>query len=223
MTVWQRWSATDVGNRRALNEDALVLRDGDGLWAVIDGLGGADVGNVASAALQHALEHLQLSPQLPQAVDQVEDILLAVHDQLRQYAASCQPVRLIGATMALLRITDTWSLMAWVGDVRIYRWRDAQLDCLTTDHVQGQPPELTRLIGANDMLPDLALLQVRGGDRYLLCSDGLHAELAAPRIAHWLARDPVIAQRELMAEALASGGNDNISFILIDIEADHGE
>ena len=167
MTSWQRWSATDVGNRRALNEDALVLRDADGFWAVIDGLGGADVGNVASAALQHALEHLQLDPELPQAVDQIEDILLAVHDQLREFSGSRLPARLIGCTMALLRVTDTWSLLAL----------------------------------------DMVLGECR--------------ELAAPRLAHWLAREPAVAQRELMAEALASGGNDNISLILVDIEGAH--
>ena len=49
MTSWQRWSATDIGNRRAQNEDALVCRDHEGLWAVIDGMGGINAGNAARA------------------------------------------------------------------------------------------------------------------------------------------------------------------------------
>lgn len=220
MTTWQRWSASDIGNRRALNEDALVLRDEDGFWAVIDGLGGADAGNLASAALQHALEHLELASALPQAVDQIEDILLAVHEQLKAYSAQQQPVRLLGCTCALLRLTERWSLLTWVGDVRAYLWRDGVLSQLTVDHVQGQPPELTRLVGADQMLPDFAVLAAQPGDRYLLCSDGLHAELGDERLAWWLARDPFKAQRELVAEALAAGGHDNLSLIIIEVDRD---
>lgn len=220
MTTWQRWSASDIGNRRALNEDALVLRDEDGLWAVIDGLGGADVGNVASAAFSHALEHMELAAGLPQAVDQIEDIMLAVHEQLKSFSAAQQPARLLGCTCALLRMTASWSLLAWVGDVRVYRWRGERMEQLTADHVQGQPPELTRLIGADDMLPDFALLAVQPGDRYLICSDGLHAELGDERLAWWLARDPLKAQRELVAEALAAGGHDNLSLIIIEVDHD---
>ena len=72
MTSWQRWSATDIGNRRAQNEDALVCLDYEGLWAVIDGMGGINAGNVASAALAHAIEHLELKSSLADAVDQIE-------------------------------------------------------------------------------------------------------------------------------------------------------
>lgn len=229
MTVrWQRWSATDIGSRRALNEDALVLRDEDGLWAVIDGLGGIDAGNVASAALAHALDHLQLAPALADAADQLEDVILAVHEQLHEFASQLQPVRTIGCTVAVLRLTQTWGLLAWVGDVRLYRWRDGRLDLLSEDHVGeargAEVPagagadDLTRLVGADEPLPDMALLQVRHGDRYLLCSDGLHAEVGERRLAHWLARDPQQAQRELVAEALAAGGRDNLSFILLETD-----
>lgn len=220
MTHWQRWSATDIGSRRAQNEDALVLRDEDGLWAVIDGLGGLDAGNVASAALAHALEHLQLAPALADAADQFEDVLLAVHEQLHAYALQMQPQRMLGCTVAILRLTPTWGLLAWVGDVRVYRWRDRQLCRLTEDHVGGMQNELTRLIGAEDLLPDMAVLRVRDGDRYLICSDGLHTELDDARLAYWLARDPVQAQRELVAEALGAGGRDNLSFVLLEVSDD---
>lgn len=223
MIGWQRWSATDMGNRRAHNEDALVLRDDDGLWAVIDGLGGVDAGQVASAALAHALTHLRLAQGLADAVDQIEDVLLAVHEQLRDYAAELQPARTLGCTVAILRITQRWALLCWVGDVRLYRWRHGRLSCLSEDHVNGPQADLTRLVGADDMLPDFAVLRVEDGDRYLICSDGLHAELPPERLAHWLARDPAEAQRELVAEALAAGGRDNLSLVLLDVgvDADH--
>ena len=128
------------------------------------------------------------------------------------------------------------SLLAWVGDVRLYRWRDGRLDLLSEDHIGemrygeargGEAPagqdDLTRLVGADEPLPDMALLRVRHGDRYLLCSDGLHAEIGERRLAHWLARDPLQAQRELVAEALAAGGRDNLSFILLEVEVSAGD
>lgn len=213
--AWQSWSATDVGNRRAHNEDALVVRDDAGLWAVIDGLGGADAGNVASAALAHALSHLRLAEQLPDAVDELEDVLLAVHEQLVGWSAAQTPARLLGCTVAVLRLTPTWGLLLWVGDVRLYRWRQGELSCLSEDHVGAPQRELTRLVGSGDMLPDLRILVPQPGDRYLLCSDGLHGEIDESRLAWWLDREPAIAQRELVAEALAAGGRDNLSLVLV--------
>lgn len=219
MTSWQRWSATDIGNRRAQNEDALVCRDYDGLWAVIDGMGGINAGNVASAALAHAIEHMELKLSLADAVDQIEDLILAVHDQLHEFAQQESPRRTLGCTLGLMRLTQTWGLLAWVGDVRIYRWREQGLTRLTQDHLDSEQ-ELTRLIGDGELLPDFAVVRVQSGDRYLLCSDGLHNEVADERLAYWLAHEPETAQRELVAEALAAGGRDNLSFVILDVDSD---
>lgn len=218
MINWQRWSITDVGNRRAENEDALVLRDADGLWAVIDGMGGPDAGRVASAAMAYALEHLQLQEGLADAVDQLEDVMLAVHGQLMDYAGQQQPGRLLGCTVGVLRLGLRWSLLAWVGDVRLYRWRAGKLTQIGRDHVGMMGEDLTRFVGTDPMLPDFALFKPLPGDRYLLCSDGLHGELSDARIGHWLSAAPEEAQRELLAEALAAGGRDNLSFVLLDID-----
>ncbi|MES2719786.1 MAG: protein phosphatase 2C domain-containing protein [Pseudomonadota bacterium] len=219
MTSWQRWSATDIGNRRAQNEDALVCRDYEGLWAVIDGMGGINAGNVASAALAHAIEHMELKSSLADAVDQIEDLVLAVHDQLYEFSQQDSPRRTLGCTLGLMRLTQTWGLLAWVGDVRIYRWREQGLTRLTQDHL-GPEQELTRLIGDGELLPDFAIVRVQAGDRYLLCSDGLHNEISDARLAYWLAHEPEIAQRELVAEALAAGGRDNLSFVILDVDSD---
>lgn len=214
---WRRWSVSDVGNRRAVNEDALVTRDIDGLWAVIDGLGGPEAGTVASAALAYALEQLALVSPLADSVEQLEDIVLAVHQQLVDYAQQLGGHRLMGATTALIRMTRRWSLVLWVGDVRCYRWRRGRLQALTEDHVGLLGEDLTRLIGAGTLWPDIRLFRAQPGDRYLLCSDGLHGELSEDRLAYWMGQDPAMAERELLAEALAAGGRDNISLILLDV------
>lgn len=213
---WQQWAVTDIGTRRAQNEDAIVLRDDVQLWAVIDGLGGQDTGTVASAALAHALAHLSLSPQLADACDQLDDVLLAVHEQIHAFSQAQEPTRLVGATVGVLRATATWSLFIWVGDVRLYRLRDGQFSLLSQDHID-ENGNLTRLIGTDEPLPDALVLRAQAGDRYLLCSDGLHAQVPENRLRHWLARDPVTAVRELVAEALVAGGHDNASMVLLEV------
>jgi len=213
---WQQWAVTDIGTRRAQNEDAIVLRDDVQLWAVIDGLGGQDTGTVASAALAHALAHLSLSPQLADACDQLDDVLLAVHEQIHAFSQAQEPTRLVGATVGVLRATATWSLFIWVGDVRLYRLRDGQFSLLSQDHID-ESGNLTRLIGTDEPLPDAVVLRAQAGDRYLLCSDGLHAQVPENRLRHWLARDLVTAVRELVAEALVAGGHDNASMVLLEV------
>ncbi len=213
---WQQWAVTDIGTRRAQNEDAIVLRDDVQLWAVIDGLGGQDTGTVASAALAHALAHLSLSTQLADACDQLDDVLLAVHEQIHAFSQAQVPSRLVGATVGVLRATATWSLFVWVGDVRLYRLRDGQFTLLSQDHLDDNG-NLTRLIGTDEPLPDALVLRAQAGDRYLLCSDGLHAQVPENRLQHWLARDPVLALRELVAEALVAGGHDNASMVLLEV------
>lgn len=213
---WQQWAVSDIGSRRAQNEDALVLRDDAQLWAVIDGLGGQDAGTVASAALAHALVNLQLTSGLSDACDQLDDVLLAVHEQIQGFAQAQQPARLVGATLGVLRATPAWSLFVWVGDVRLYRLRAGELTQLSTDHLDDQG-DLTRLLGSAELLPDAIVLRARAGDRYLLCSDGLHAQVGDQRLRHWLGREPNVALRELVAEALVAGGRDNASLVLLEV------
>lgn len=213
---WQQWAVTDIGTRRSHNEDAIVLRDDVRLWAVIDGLGGQEAGTVASAALAHALANLRLAEPLADACDQLDDVLLAVHEQIHAFSQAQQPPRLVGATVGVLRASPTWALFVWVGDVRLYRLRHGQLTQLSADHLDSQG-DLTRLIGTDEPLPDAMVLRAQAGDRYLICSDGVHAQVSAPRLQHWLAREPALALREIIAEALVAGGRDNASMVLLEV------
>lgn len=213
---WQQWAVSDIGTRRSQNEDALVLRDDAQLWAVIDGLGGQDAGMVASAALAHALAHLRLAPVLADACDQLDDVLLAVHEQIHAFSQAQEPQRLVGATVGVLRASPTWALFVWVGDVRLYRLRAGHLSLLSSDHIDEQGT-LMRLIGTDEPLPDALIVRAQVGDRYLICSDGLYAQLSERRLHHWLSRDPQLALRELVAETLAAGGRDNASLILLEV------
>jgi PPM family protein phosphatase len=115
-----------------------------------------------------------------------------------------------------------------IGDSRAFRLRDGQLRQITEDHTMGHlvsnagalAPVLSRYLdGRPDRSPDLGLRDLRPGDRYLICSDGLSPVVATTSIRHALsaADSPREAVRQLVALAEAVGGPDNISVIVIDV------
>ena len=88
MITWTSAAATDVGGKRKINEDSLLERPELGLWAVADGMGGHAAGDVASNAIVHPLQSIARPDSLPDFVEAVEDTLLSVNQQLRDYALS---------------------------------------------------------------------------------------------------------------------------------------
>lgn len=217
---WQSWSASDIGNGRAENEDAIVLRDDVRLWSVIDGNGHGqpELGKLASAALAHTLLHLSCPESLSDSVDALEDVLLAVNGQLLDYSHRHEQVA-VSATVGSFHSQGEWALFQWLGNVRLYRWRAGSLERLSDDHVDADGV-ISRCIGGAEPWPDVQLLAPQDHDRYLLCSDGLHRALSEKRLAYGMALEPARAIRELMAAALAAGASDNLSAVLLQVTAD---
>ena len=235
--VWTSFAASDVGTVRATNEDAFVDRPADKIWAVADGAGGHEHGEVASAALKAALERLDGS-----GADLVADVrtgVAAVHDALCRQAAEEHeaigtPVT-IASTLVVLLAQGAHFACLWCGDSRAYLLRAGHLVQLTRDHslVQElvdagairveeaeQHPHanvLTRAIGAEAAAPELDKIigTAQPGDRFLLCSDGLFKVLKADDIARFVgATDPAQA---LIAAALAAHARDNITAVVIHV------
>ncbi len=225
-----QWAMTHPGAVRPYNEDALVCRPDAGLWAVADGAGGHQAGDVASGMIAQALEALPASLPPDQALTEVRLRLAAVHEALRGMAA---PGGMIASTVVVLLIRDGYFACLWAGDSRAYRLRHGRLQPMTKDHslVQEmvdsgmltedeaeQHPKsnvITRAVGAGD--PRLQLDKVTGplepGDRFLLCSDGLCKTLDRATLAH-LAAEPDPAER-LVAAALAAGVRDNVTAVVV--------
>ena len=134
----------------------------------------------------------------------------------------------MGTTLtAMLWSADT-AVLAHIGDSRAFRLRDGQLRQITEDHVLGNlvsnagplAPVLSRYLdGRPDRSPDLGLRDLRIGDRYMLCSDGLSPVVSSDEIGAVLAAaaDPADAVRELVALAEEAGAPDNVSVIVIDV------
>ncbi len=222
---------------RALNEDACLDLPQKGLWAVADGMGGHTAGDLASGMIVRALGGFAVPNTLTSFTATARGTLQTVNHQLREEAAR-RGVRMIGSTVAVLMAKGREFGWIWAGDSRIYLYRDAQLEPLTTDHsyvaelqAQGHlsaeaarhhPSQhlITRAVGAADWLDlDEGRIVVRDGDLFLLCSDGLSNEVQAPEIVRALdGGDCRQATDTLVEMALQAGGRDNITAVVVRVD-----
>ncbi|RBC04946.1 serine/threonine-protein phosphatase, partial [Xanthomonas oryzae pv. oryzae] len=187
---------TEQGNVRRRNEDAILLRDDLGLWAVADGLGGHSAGDLASRMVVDALGALRRDGDLARFVDAIDAQLSQVNRQLRALARA-RRVDVIASTVVVLVHDHELLMCGWVGDSRAYAFEEGRLQLLTRDHVAGDKDDLTqvgraqpaggvltRAIGADDALyVDWMVCARRPGQHYLLCSDGINKELSDAEIA----------------------------------------
>lgn len=236
--LWTCAARTDVGLVRSRNEDAYLVQPRQGLWAVADGMGGHAFGDVASKAVVDGLAALPPCERLTDAIALARDCLARVNEALCLEARARQ-VPVIGSTVVALFACGVEAACLWAGDSRIYLFRQGRLQQLTRDHSQlealkasgadvdsaaASPNMITRAVGAADTLElDLATLTVRDGDIFLLCSDGLSTPVDEGAIAATLAPgDCARAANELVALALASGGRDNITVVVLRAD-DHSD
>lgn len=221
---------TETGRVRATNQDAFVERGAQNLWTVADGMGGHRDGDVASRMVCDSLKTFKAPRAFEHAIDDLRQRMSDVNSRL--YAAAIRPVNPVqsGSTVVMFYVQRTACAILWAGDSRVYRLRQRKLVQLTTDHTWASELQLdgtaieeidhaiTRAVGGEATLTlDVRRDRVRLGDRYLLCSDGLTRELTAERIGALLSQGDVAqSARALVDAALANGGHDNITVIVIE-------
>jgi serine/threonine protein phosphatase PrpC len=230
-------SKTDVGLRRKVNEDSLLVRTERGLWAVADGMGGHDAGDVASSKVTESLLELPDADNLDQLVESAVAALKQVNQDLILLAGGRDSDRSIGSTVVGLAIADGQFRCFWAGDSRGYRLRDGQIIQLTRDHslVQDlvdsgmlQPDEavdhpnsniITRAVGvAQDLRVDTVSGDVKTGDQFFLATDGVTRLISDEELASELTSNPPAhAARKLIDTVLARGAPDNASLIITKI------
>jgi type VI secretion system protein ImpM len=232
---WRSFARTDVGMRRKCNEDAILDRPQAGIWAVADGMGGHQAGDVASLMIVEALGELEFSGDLESAIKKTSACLKQVNDDLRDLAESRFGNQIVGSTVVALIADDKQFAYLWAGDSRLYRLRNKQLAQLTVDHCEDQEyPEnnlmpadrplkqtnvITRAIGADDdLVLDCETVAVQPGDVYLLSSDGLDKEVSFQEIEAILnANNPEASVQALIDLALQRGARDNVSVVVVEI------
>jgi protein phosphatase len=233
-------SATDVGLVRTANQDRAY--EGEGLFAVADGMGGHVGGETASQTAIDAFRATFVGhPSADGLADAVHAANRAVWD-----AARAQPnLRGMGTTLtalALVTVDGNQDLtVVNVGDSRAYLYQHGELSQLTADHslveemvrsgelsaeeaaVHPQRHILTRALGIDsDVEVDIWHVPPHAGDRILLCSDGLINEVGDDEIAAILGRqtEPDAAAHSLVTTARDAGGNDNITVVVVDVVDD---
>jgi len=230
---------TDVGKMRDRNEDSFFA--GANVFAVADGLGGHNAGDVASKLAIEPIKELDRTldgMSHDRVGEALADSVLEANRSVYKRAQSDAKVRGMGTTLTAVAITDGAALIAHVGDSRCYLMRGAALNQLSSDHtlvarmvqegkltpeqaeVHPQRSILTRALGAEPEV-DVDSLEVDlvAGDRILLCSDGLSSVIPEDRIREILASTDDLdrASSMLIEDANAHGGPDNITVVLIEI------
>ena len=226
---------SDCGHVRSANEDSFLLRPG--LYAVCDGMGGARAGEVASQMA--CLGLLNVDP-LSAGEDELRQAIIGANRAIVQRSSSEGELLGMGTTLTAVLVKDGTLLLAHVGDSRAYLLHEGSLTQVTSDHSwvgemvrrgeltlaeAARHPHrsvITRALGTDvEVYPDVAEVPVVAGDRVMLCSDGLSGMVDDKAIAQIMKRstDPQATAQSLVDAALANGGDDNVTVVVVDVEA----
>ena len=223
-------SRTDVGLVRRENQDAVIL--GAGLMGIADGMGGHKGGETASAGARDGM--IQALEGKEPAQTTLEEAVKAVNLALWNQQEGNDDLQGMGTTLSLLWPAGERILMAHVGDSRIYLLREGVLRQVSRDHsmvadmvrkgllteeqaaVHPMRNYITRAVGSEPTVQvDLAAFERQAGDRWLICSDGLHGLVEKEDLERLMKEESLEeAADQMMRLALDRGGRDNISLVL---------
>ena len=224
---------TDVGKVRAVNQDALVVDEELCLYGVADGMGGHNGGETASAGARDGVI-AALQGKEP-SLDALRDAITAANTALFQQQAEDESLSGMGTTLSVIWMSEHFVYLGHVGDSRVYRFREGKLEQMTDDHslvgelvragyltpeqAENHPNKnvILRAVGTEEGIDiDLAVEERKPGDLWLICSDGLHGMVKDDKMEAILSVNTAEAAANiLMDAALAAGGRDNISVVLV--------
>ena len=241
MSVGAYARASDTGRKRRHNEDSFVVQPP--LFAVADGMGGAQAGEVASKLAAAALE--ETDPGSLSGPDKLTSLIQEANRRVYERASSDPSTSGMGTTMTVALVEGSQVTIGHVGDSRAYLVRDGNLEQLTEDHslvnellksgklsreeadVHPQRSVITRAVGTDpDVDVDAFVVDANVGDIFLLCSDGLTDMVTDDDILQTVDRfadDLDRATKSLVSAANRGGGEDNITVVAFRIAAEGDE
>ncbi|HVK77072.1 MAG TPA: protein phosphatase 2C domain-containing protein [Kofleriaceae bacterium] len=226
------------GTVRDANEDALIVDPKWGLYAVLDGMGGALSGDVASNKARdviHEYVRARRTAMTPRAL--IEAAINAASAAVHGEAQRRRDRKGMGTTVVACLVDGRRATIAHVGDSRAYLLRDGRLHRLTNDHTvvaelvargaiaaheadhHAYKNVLSRNLGAKPTAQaDVSEVELQPGDRLLLCSDGLYGYASGDAVHHLVASTdpPEEVVRDLIEAALRGGGGDNVTAIVVE-------
>lgn len=232
----ESWALSDIGLKRTNNEDVFSVDSLVNFYALADGMGGHQAGEVAARLAAECLSSMfigsisdnQFYTRTDNLLGKLAEALQEANTHVYQMASTHQEWAGMGTTLSCLFLHEQNLFFAHVGDSRIYRCRDGHLEQLTEDHsLRKESPlcpraknKLTRAIGTSHFVePEIGTATILPEDYYLLCSDGLTDHVTDKQIATILDSDiPLSHMCEALIEAAkADGGFDNITVVIVKI------
>ena len=221
--------ASETGLRPRNEDYGAVSAPGDKrgvVAAIADGIGGAPGGReAAELAVRTFIDVYAAASSKLSLTEAAEAAVAAANTRILDTGRADRRLSGMGTTFSALIIEGKEALTVHIGDSRIYRLREATLSRLTEDHnlhAEGFPHILTRSLGTHDRArPDIEAQDIRDHDRILLCTDGVTSVLSDAQIAGILRSHPVpaAAAKRLAEAALAAGGTDNATALILDVAA----
>jgi protein phosphatase len=232
---------SDVGRVRKDNQDSGYV--GPHLVAVCDGVGGAARGDIASSTAIAQLRRLEDTPPTPETSDSdllglISNAMHRAHDRIAELVDQNPALNGTSTTATVALFDGEHRIgMGHVGDSRAYLFRDGEISQLTNDHTfvqtlidEGRISEdearvhphrnliLKAIDGSHELEPDLFVLELKLGDRLLLCSDGASGVLPPGRLADILSSgSPDFAAVELVRASLEAGSSDNVTCLVAEV------
>lgn len=223
-------AATHTGSVRVNNEDdyllgSLVAPEPELLLcAVADGMGGAAGGAEASRAALRALGAAVLDGASVQSADErLQAGFSAAAARVFEHTVLVPSLRDMGTTLTAVCFEPRRASVGHIGDTRLCRLRDGAWEVLTTDHAVRHPDNLlTRCIGGGqpDCVADRFGFDTRPGDRFVLLTDGVWSAVVDAELPRLVGRgEPQAVAEALVRAALAAGGPDNATAVVVEVRA----
>jgi protein phosphatase len=236
-------AATHVGKVRQRNEDNYLVRPEVGIWAVADGMGGHEAGDLASKVVVEELRSIEMPSSAADLLEKCEEHIAAANLRLKEIGRQRGDV-IVGATVALLLACGDYYACVWAGDSRIYVVRGKKIVQLSQDHTEVEEllvkgvitreeartwnagNALTRAIGATDEVElEITSGAMLSGDAFVICSDGLTRHVTDEEILQHV--DGALSQEacdKLVALTLDRGATDNVTLVVVRFQPDlaHG-
>jgi PPM family protein phosphatase len=238
MRIAESAGSTDAGRKRRRNEDAFV--HDPPLFAVADGMGGAQAGEVASRLAAAAFREFHDADRLDPE-DRVTAIIQEANRRIYERARTDAQASGMGTTITAALVSGNTVTVGHVGDSRAYRLRQGELEQLTEDHslvadlvrsgrlspeeaeAHPQRSVITRALGTDPEVDvDTFTVEAEAGDVFLLCSDGLTTMVDDEQVSETVAAAESLEQatKALVRAANRAGGEDNITVVIFRLEAD---
>jgi serine/threonine protein phosphatase PrpC len=226
-------SATHPGKVRSRNEDSHLVRTDVGLWAVADGMGGHEAGDVASQLIVSTLDTISTEETAIRLLEETESRLYLANQRIIEISRQ-RGGAVIGSTVAILLIAEDHYACVWAGDSRLYLVRHDTIRQVSRDHTEIEEmlasgtvtaeeakswPNnvITRAVGVQEN-PELEIVTgaFEGCDIFVLCSDGLTKHVSDDEILQCVSTSDASASCETLVQlALERGGLDNVTVIVV--------